>query len=111
MRHKQGKRNQQGTRHKQGAMQMWTILSALVIAVVLILFISMMVKVGVDKGKDDLSSRVDSLKDADDDGVVDLFDKCRDSTTAQVDSDGCTSEQKSKSAKPTSGQVRDVEKE
>ena len=61
---------------KKGTQQMWWIITAAIIAILVLVFIIIWFKGSGDKAYGDLGDKVGGLGDCDNDNVADLFDKC-----------------------------------
>ncbi len=80
--------------HKQAQTQMWWIILAALIAIIVAISIVIWFRSSGEKAVGGLGENIDKLKDADNDGVADLFDRCASTPAgADVDAKGCTGEQ------------------
>ncbi len=79
---------------KKGQTQMWWILIAAILAIVVVGLLFFWFKGTGDKGFGAIDNTLDTLGDSDEDGIANRFDKCLGTTPGQeVDAFGCSSTQ------------------
>ncbi|HIH10800.1 TPA: hypothetical protein HA241_01280 [Candidatus Woesearchaeota archaeon] len=78
---------------KKAMSQLWWIIAAAIIALIIVMLILVWFKGSGGKAFEDLDTRINQLKDDDNDKVANLFDKCPETPPdTDVDEKGCPQE-------------------